>query len=163
MKTIPLSSGRAFAIVDDDLADELLAFSWQLNHGYASRKQPRGLRPSNVYMHRQILGLSADSRVEVDHIDGNKLDNRRCNLRVATHAENGQNHRGWRRRPVTSRFRGVYYRDGYWVAQCAVGGKYHRIGKFPSEIEAAIAADEWRLANVPFAEPDAELARAQEL
>lgn len=109
-------------------------------------------------MHRVILGLNTGDPREGDHINGNKLDNRRSNLRIVTHAEQMQNL--MKRAPASSRFRGVYWDRGKhrWAARVRLEGKTYRLGRFRSEIEAARVADEWRLKNMPYARPDPELA-----
>jgi hypothetical protein len=74
--------------------------------------------------------------VQVDHINGNGLDNRKANLRLATVAENSQNAR--RRKDNASGFKGVYW-DKYWKrwkAQIRYDGKCKRLGTFSTPEEA---------------------------
>ena len=92
MMIIKTREGEEIIVDDDDFA-ELSKSIWHLSRGYARRymRNESGERVA-LLMHRQIMGLSnADARIEVDHINGNKLDNRRQNLRVCTHAENQRN------------------------------------------------------------------------
>jgi len=91
-------------------------------------------------MHREIL--RAPARLEVDHVNGDALDNRRCNLRLATDAQNRANYR----KPVnarTSAFKGVTrYRDGVqWMSYIKQGGKRYHLGLFDSDVRAAEAYD----------------------
>lgn len=91
MRTIELTRGRV-ALVDDADFDWLVAMgSWQyINGGYAAGRIP--LPDGNkqfAYMHRVIL--SAGDETDVDHVNGDRLDNRRSNLRVCTHFENCAN------------------------------------------------------------------------
>lgn len=68
---------------------------------------------------------------EVDHINMDKIDNRWCNMREATHVENGRNRRITSNN--TSGFRGVYFDRGRsppWRASTSVNGKYKYIGRF---------------------------------
>src|SRR5690348_1244113 len=89
-REIPLTKG-AVALVDD--ADERVVqgYKWHLTGDgrYAGARTSRRHGHRQVYMHRLILGASAD--VRVDHINGDGLDNRRVNLRLATHQENNFN------------------------------------------------------------------------
>lgn len=88
MKEIPLSREKV-AIVDDADYEELSRYRWTCTiHGYArrGRKISEGLGDGKVYMHRQIARCLEHEIV--DHINGNRLDNRRENLRTCTSAEN---------------------------------------------------------------------------
>lgn len=89
-----------------------------------------------VYLHRHILGISNSPLLQGDHINGNTLDNRRENLRIANLQQNMYN----RRKKVNSsrRYKGVYrVGDGY---RCEVikDGVSFTAGKFPTENSAAI-------------------------
>lgn len=78
----------AFTIVDAADARWLLEHRWGLgSDGYATRRRP-GVA---IRMHREILGLAAGDGRHTDHINRDKLDNRRANLRVVTAAQNMQN------------------------------------------------------------------------
>lgn len=85
-KLIALTRGR-FAIVDDDDYEELNKYKWNCNSdNYANRRTKNKI----VKMHRVILGAKEGDIC--DHINMNKLDNRKSNLRLVTKAQNGQNH-----------------------------------------------------------------------
>ncbi len=88
-------------------------------------------------LHRLVIDAPTESFV--DHINGNGLDNRRCNLRLCTQAENSANQRSTR--TGSSKYRGVSrYRDGKrWVAQIKRLYKNKHIGLFMSEKQAALA------------------------
>ena len=90
------------------------------------------------YLHREILGPSAVG-LEVDHIDGDGLNNRRANLRPALRAQNMHNQR--RRKDNKSGVKGVSWlrRERLWVAAVYLHGKQKRIGYFSSLDEAAAA------------------------
>lgn len=81
--------------------------------------------------------------VEIDHINGDRSDNRWCNLRNVTHRENRANTYGWKK-PTTSKFIGVVRRKDCdrWMAQVTIRGKNHYLGLFSTEVEAARARDE---------------------
>lgn len=82
-------------LVDDCDYEWLNAMSWAVSSsGYAIRSERVDGRPQSVLMHRRILGLQAGDRRDVDHINGNRLDNRRANLRACTRSQNLCNARG---------------------------------------------------------------------
>lgn len=92
------------------------------------------------YLHREITG--APSGKEVDHISGDTLDNRRENLRVCDPRLNHRNVSPHRKK-TSSRFKGVYHdkERGQWQAYINVDGVRHRLGRFHSELDAALAYD----------------------
>lgn len=156
---------RAFALVDADMAAEVLAYRWHLNGGYARRTPCVAGKQQIVYLHRQLLGVLDDKSVEVDHIYGDTLDNRLTNLRLVPHAANGQNRNFCN--TGTSRFRGVSWHKhkdsgGAWRAKVHLGGKQHHLGLFDSELNAAEAAEAFRRERMSFANPDPELLRYYE-
>lgn len=135
----------------------LSARRWCLNGaGYAVRRVSGG-GGRLERLHRVVMGLVPGDGLEVDHINGDKLDNRRANLRVATHAQNGQNIL----QPQagnTSLHRGVHKCGGVWVARATVAGRTRYIGRFAAETEAADAAREFRAQNLAFANEDRHVA-----
>ena len=91
-----------------------------------------------MYLHQLIMGRH--ERMEIDHINGNGLDNRRSNLRVVTHAENILNTGMYSHN--TSGFRGVIvYRNG-WRAQRKSDGLNYETKTLPSPVIAALVRDE---------------------
>jgi hypothetical protein len=91
-------------------------------------------------LHREIL--SAPAGLLVDHQNGDGLDNRRANLRIATHSQNSCNRRKIKIQ-TTSRFRGVSFRKalGRWVVRIQYQGEIIWLGAFDNEIDAARAYD----------------------
>lgn len=136
-------------IVDAEDVEWASHFHWTLNfYGYAVRRTPR---PSGRYipLHREILGLTSDDARVADHINRNKLDCRRRNLRVVTRAQNNQNRDSYRN--GKSRFRGVCWDPrGHWRATAQANGRWTHIGNFASEEAAAKAASDWRREHMPF-------------
>ena len=141
----------AYALIDAEDYDALARWSWALNDkGYAQRSTTVRGKRINHRMHREILGLVAGDGLEVDHINGDPLDNRRANLRIVTHAENHQNrHTTW----GSSRFRGVSWcaAKGKWRAEGRINGRGYHLGYFAGEKEAAAVAAAWRAEHMPFA------------
>jgi len=92
-------------------------------------------------MHREIVKVPEG--MYVDHINHNGLDNRKANLRAATHGENS-----WHCRkklgPAGSKYKGLCWqkRDKKWSARIQVDGKTRFLGYFDDEAEAAKAYDE---------------------
>ena len=101
MKKIPLSAkrkpsnrGKFFATVDAELYDELNKYHWSISkNGYAQRRVKIGDKVSTILMHRQIMELSFGDSIYVDHKNGNRLDNRKSNLRICSRTENNHNMR----------------------------------------------------------------------
>ncbi len=87
-------------------------------------------------MHRQILG--AEKGQQVDHINRNRLDNRRSNLRMCTPSENAKN-AGKRRDGLTSNYKGVFFiaRNGKYSAAIQVDRKRVSLGYYAVEEDAA--------------------------
>jgi hypothetical protein len=108
---------------------------------YAVREMKIGpKRTKRMYLHREIM--KPPKGKVVDHRNSGGLDNRRANLRLATHAENMQN-RGKMRKKTTSRFIGVHLekKSGIPIVEISHQGKLIYIGRFKNEIEAAKAYD----------------------
>jgi len=116
-------------------------FSWNVisygNTSYARGYIANGDPRIRVYMHRLITKV--DTGMEVDHINGNGLDNRRSNLRIANRTINNLNRH---HSTGVSRFVGVYFcKDtNRWRAEAMSNGKRFRLGRFDTETEAANAA-----------------------
>jgi hypothetical protein len=155
VKKISLSQGQV-AQVDDADFESLNRFKWFAQklvrkcrvNWYAGRLERVPGRAILHLMHRDILGIS-DRRIEVDHMDGDGLNNQRFNLRAATHAQNTQN---CHKRPnCSSRFKGVSFNRklGKWVL--VVQDEY--LGLYTTEVEAAVAYNaEARARFGPFAQ-----------
>lgn len=143
MKRIALSQGK-FALVDDEDYQDLSQEKWYAlrdsNTFYAARGIRIDKKKSIEQMHRRILGLKRGDGKHTDHINGDGLDNRRNNLRIATNIQNGQN-RTIRQSNNTSGFKGVcwYKKDKKWVAQIQINSQHKHLGYYKSKIDAATA------------------------
>jgi len=146
-KEIPLTQGKV-ALVDDEDFDRINNFKWfssrSKSRPYAVRNTPKGYlnKPhrSAERMHRVII--DCPSGLEVDHINGNTLDNRKKNLRVCTNSQNQMN-----RSCISSNktgYKGVHWNKerGVWKSQISVDGMRIYLGFFNTPIEAARAYDE---------------------
>jgi hypothetical protein len=140
---VPLLSAAgdviAHATVDPGDLHKLSQHAWHLHSdGYAFRRVGSGPAKTLEYMHRLVLEAPAGSLV--DHVDGNRLNNTRSNLRLATPSQNAANSRDRTRK---SGFRGVYphTQTGRWIAQISIGGRPKHLGIFDEPQAAARAYD----------------------
>ena len=144
MREIQLANNRGVALIDDADYDLVSKYKWYLptqskypttdvHDGYYKQKKIR--------MHNLILLVPYG--METDHINHNRSDNRRCNLRLVTHLQNTQNV-SLRKQKKSSKYKGVcwYKRDGMWRAYIGDNGQHIHIGYFDTEIEAAKAYNE---------------------
>lgn len=108
-----------------------------------------GYRYKRIYLHRIIV--KAGSGEIVDHINGDPLDNRRCNLRVVTQHINMQNSSRRLHARNTSGYRGVFWdkRKQKWMARAKLSGHQYFIGYYDTVEQAGNAAHEWRLLHMP--------------
>jgi hypothetical protein len=133
------AAGGLSVLVDDEDFPSLTLRRWRLHRGkgplYAVSNQGSGVE----FMHRLILKV--ESGMEVDHIDGDGLNNQRSNLRGASRTLNLANQKPQVGR--SSRYKGVYWYTsrGLWRAAIKYEGVKHHIGYFADEIDAAAAYD----------------------
>lgn len=122
----------------------LSGYTWHVDHSsgkaYARAMTRTDGIQSHVKMHRLLL--SAPEGVLVDHWNGNGLDNRRENLRLATHAQNICNSKRYSHNK--SGYKGVYAepKRGRWSAQIRVDKKLIYLGSFENVLDAARAYNE---------------------
>jgi hypothetical protein len=152
---------RARTLVSPEDAELVEPYKWyRTAYDYAeTRLWLRGQgRHRTVKMHRLIMDiLDAGPTLQVDHINGERLDNRRENLRVVTAAENQANRHGISSRPNrTSRFRGVWWcrTNKRWMAGVQVNKVKYPLGWFETEDLAAEAVSAFRREHMPTSEMD---------
>ena len=92
-----------------------------------------------IYMHRLICGVQKDCSLQIDHIDGDGLNNRSANLRVATASQNQRNQR--KKSNNTSGYKGVSFHKSIsrYTARIWHDGRQLHIGSFKTAEEAAAA------------------------
>lgn len=137
------------ALVDDEDYDKVSRVKWSLNSGggrfhlYAIH----GFRVNGVSrilsMHRYIIGPENAQGLDVDHINGNSLDNRRSNLRVCTRSVNLHNKHNLHALN-TSGTTGVYYSKSRkrWIAEIRIDRKRKHLGRHVNKEDAIKARKE---------------------
>lgn len=148
MKTIRVSN-REFAIIDDDNYGIVSSFGWWICHGYARTERMVNKKRTSFPMHHLVI--QKKDGFMVDHINGNKLDNRRENLRLVSHTQNMQNQKILGRKSKSG-IRGVTWCSQFkkYRARIQVNKKRISLGLFETAKEAHIVAQNARLAETPF-------------
>lgn len=139
-KTIPVGVNH-FAIVDAEDHPRLSRWKWQLKgRGYACRSAKVNGKQAHISMHREVIGDIGN--LQADHRNGNRLDNRKANLRPATHSQNQMN-KGVQVNNKSGQ-RGVYFnkRRQQWYAQICLNGVRKFLGAHPSLEKASKAYTE---------------------
>jgi len=141
MKEIGLTRGLV-SIVDDDIYEELSKHKWhalKIKRGFYAARTTWPERKM-VLMHRQILSIS-ERGIQIDHIDGNSLNNCRTNLRICNNAENNRN----KALTIsnTSGFKGVSWNSDVkkWNSRIKYNYKTYHIGLYNDLKECALSYD----------------------
>ena len=148
MRTMFLENEKLIFMDDDDF-QKLSQYHWWTNKkGYAVRQVREDGKLKNIFMHRIIM--EAKKGEIVDHINGNRIDNRRCNLRMVTPNQNCWNLRP--KRKGTSIYKGVSKMKYLtrvtrqpkekWRASIEENGRHHSLGLHDTEKDAALAYNE---------------------
>jgi len=148
MKEIKLTEGYV-TLVDDEDYDFLMQWEWQMRKNkrnfYAKRGFWKNGKMWEWSIHRLIMGNPPG--MEIDHIDGNGLNNQKSNLRVATFHENRMNRK--RNKNNSTGYKGVYIRIAckngrkyvYIRAYIKINNKAINLGTYKTLKEAALAYD----------------------
>jgi hypothetical protein len=123
MDKIKLSQGK-HVLVDKEDFDWLNKYNWYLINGYAGTQ----INKKKVYMHSLLN--KTNGKLQTDHINQNKLDNRRKNLRSVTLLQNSRNRD--KNKNNTSGYKGVTWVKGRnrWLAHIKVNFKLVNLGRF---------------------------------
>lgn len=130
-------------IIDDEDYERIMQYKWYTNAYYTSRGYfylSTKLTINGIYqsvsLHRFIIGGTYGDKLYVDHINGNTLDNRKCNLRKTDSSGNMQNRKNMKTN--TSGYKGVsLYPDGKYHARIRSMGKKWTIGQSEDPVECA--------------------------
>lgn len=124
-------------LIDKEDQHLLSINSWRIVKGYVQRHRPKGQK--EIMLHRLII--ACPKGMYVDHINGNKLDNRRSNLRIVTPSQSIMNTK--RCSDSLSKYKGISWhkKNKRWFAKIVINGKNKHLGSFKSSKEAAIAYD----------------------
>ena len=140
MKQITLTQGKV-ALVDDDTYLIIGHLKWyahfEHNTWYAIRNFRQNRRKqAKIKLHHVVIGYPLNNN-EIDHIDGDGLNNQRSNLRIVTHRKNQQNTHNHR----NGRLAGAHYfkPDKTWRARIWIDGKLKVLGYFKTEQDAHAA------------------------
>jgi len=125
--------------VDDEDYEYLKQFNWQVDK-YNCVKTHKNALLKDYLIHRIIMKAPKD--LEVDHIDGDRLNNQKNNLRLVQSSQNKMN-RG-PRKDCKSGYKGVSFhkQNENWCARIKTNGKYLHLGCFNNKIDAAKAYNE---------------------
>jgi hypothetical protein len=137
-KEIKLVNSDKIVLVDDEDYDSANMHPWrESQYGYAVYCKAVNKRSHTFLMHREIM--NAPKGLSVDHVNGEKLDNRKSNLRIVTHSQNMFNTK--RYSTNKSGYKGVSWHTlrNKWRARLHYKGTEVHIGLFESKEEAALA------------------------
>lgn len=140
MKKISLSNSTFYALIDDEDYAIISRYNWTLwirkNRVYAQTHTIFGGVNKVFAMHQMIMPTD-DPKIQIDHRDGNGLNNQKFNLRYATNAQNQMNRS--KGENTSSQYKGVYWNKErkLWVAGIKFNGKRKYLGASSSELEAA--------------------------
>lgn len=138
---IPLRSKKfpnLFVIIDDADYERVNQFKWYVLDNNRNGKTFYALRHNKPrLLHRFLLNLT-DATQHVDHINGNGLDCRRENLRIATRTENARNRRFTKNK---TGYMGVYKVVDRYQASVRINGKNKSLGYFKTPEEASEARE----------------------
>lgn len=144
----------AYAKVDDEDLERLSKFRWNMGGwGYVVASGHRIAKGLIVRLHREVLGLERGDGKVVDHINRDRLDNRKANLRLANNSQNAHNAISWAHN--TSGHRGVCWdkSSNSWKVQVKINGKNLHVSRHKSLEDAVEAARQARAAIHPSFQP----------
>jgi endogenous inhibitor of DNA gyrase (YacG/DUF329 family) len=132
-----IKTNKGDIIIDKNSYSTVKEYTWHIHESSSNifYARTRGINKKTIRLHKLLMFGFKETKLHVDHINRNTLDNRLCNLRICVHKQNVANRGGLKNK--TSKYKGVHInsKTNKWVSQCS--GKH--IGCYISEEEAAIA------------------------
>jgi hypothetical protein len=122
--------------IDEEIYYDIIKYSWQINvNNYVTGE----IDKKRFILSRYVMDYNGINYV--DHINNNRLDNRKDNLRIVTPTQNAMNMCS--QKNSSSKFIGVHYRkdNNKWRTRIKVNDKDINLGQYDTEIEAAKARD----------------------
>lgn len=131
-----------WARVDRGDYEKVRPYRWWVVDGYACCSVTVDGFKTTMLMHRFVMDVPNGDPREVDHVNRNRMDNRRSNLQITDRWGNEENHD---RSGLASMKRGVSFekKTGRWRAQATYQGVYQHIGTFDTEEKAIAARMAW--------------------
>ena len=130
MIKIKLTQGQ-YAIIDNEDFKKIMKYKWYMHKDVHNYYACAIIKRKTTQMHRLIM--DCPDNMQIDHINHNGLDNRKCNLRICTHSQNHMNQKT--RRDSKTGIKGVYEQKYGYVSKIVVNGK--RLNKFFVDIKEA--------------------------
>ena len=136
MRRIKLTNSNKVALIDDEDYELVSQHKWRLHSCGINSYARTFLNGKKPMMHRLIL--APPPGMDIDHVNHNGLNNKRCNIRICTRTQNQANSKP---RKGTSKYKGVSWSntEKKWRAFIRMNGKGRTIGRFDSELKAAKA------------------------
>ena len=128
---------NTYARVSDVDFPYLSQYRWFVSRGYAVTEDQLGLK---YHMHRMVFREFNIVGMYVDHIDRNRLNNERGNLRLCSAQQNSWNTS--KAKGTTSQYKGVTKSRDKWQARISKDGESRHLGVSETQVEAAVAYDQ---------------------
>lgn len=140
--SLKISIAHGCFYIDPCDVSKIIGFNWRIfkigNTSYVKSFKYSGGKPKETYyLHRLIMGVSKDTDMVVDHIDGNGLNNRKSNLRLLKRGQNATRQVNRERNGIM----GVEKSGNLFFVRIKHDGKRYYIGKFNDEVMAGMAYD----------------------
>ena len=132
---------RGYALVDDEDYEELNQYNWYAGNWVGGISAVRGIWVNGKMKHSSMHGMimGTPSGMHTDHIDGDRLNNQKSNLRICTASQNAMN----KGKPLdnTSGYKGVSWHklQKSWIAKIVLNKKTVFLGYYEAPLDAAIA------------------------